>query len=143
MKAQEISLRVRYQETDQMGVVYHANYLVWMEVGRSEYLRKLGMAYTTFEKNNIYLPVIKAYCEYKSPAFYDNMIKVVTRVASLKEVKITFHYDIFREENQLLLAAGETEHAFVNNLGKPMVLKKNNPFLWKRLLEVVEGVEDL
>lgn len=145
MKTHEVSLRVRYQETDQMGVVYHANYLVWMEVGRCEYMRKLGMPYTTFEKNKIYLPVIKAYCEYKSPAFYDNIIKVVTRVASLKEVKITFHYDIFREEEeeQQLVAAGETEHAFVNDLGKPLVLKKNNPFLWRRLLEVVEGVEDL
>lgn len=143
MKTQEASLRVRYQETDQMGVVYHANYLVWMEVGRSDYLRKLGMPYTTFEENKIYLPVIKVFCEYKSPAFYDDMIKVVTRVASLKEVKITFHYDIFRESGQILLAAGETEHAFVNQLGKPVVLKKNNPFLWRRLLDVVEGVEDL
>lgn len=143
MKTQETSLRVRYQETDQMGVVYHANYLVWMEVGRSDYLRKLGMAYTTFEENKIYLPVIKAFCEYKSPAYYDDMVKVVTRVASLKEVKITFHYDIFRESDQRLLAAGETEHAFMNNVGKPVVLKKNNPFLWRRLLDVVEGVEDL
>ncbi len=145
MKTHEVNLRVRYQETDQMGVVYHANYLVWMEVGRSEYMRKLGMPYTTFEKNNIYLPVIKAYCEYKSPAFYDNIIRVVTRVASLKELKITFNYTIFREEEkkQILLASGETEHAFVNNLGKPQILKKHNPFLWRRLLEVVEGVEDL
>lgn len=143
MKHQETTLRVRYQETDQMGVVYHANYLVWMEVGRSDYLRKLGMPYTTFEENKIYLPVIKLFAEYKSPAFYDDMIKVVTRVASLKEVKITFHYDIFQESDQLLLAAGETEHAFMNHVGKPVVLKKNNPFLWRRLLDVVEGVEDL
>ncbi len=140
MRAEEVTLRVRYQETDQMGVVYHANYIVWMEVGRADYFRKLGMPYTSFEKNHIYLPVIRVFCEYKSPSYYDDELRVVTRIASLKEVKIGFHYDIFRE--QTLLATGETEHAFVNNLGKPLVLKKHNPFLWRRLVDVVEGMEE-
>ncbi len=133
----EIKLRVRYQETDQMGVVYHANYFVWFEVGRAEYFRKLGMPYSEFEKNSLFFPVTKAYCEYKSSARYDEEITVITRMEELQEVRFSFQYNILRERE--LLATGTTEHAFVNLQGRPVVLRKQNPFLWKRLWETLNG----
>ncbi len=133
-------MRVRYAETDQMGVVYHANYFAWFEVGRSEYFRQLGMPYGEFEKNQLFLPVTKAFCQYKTPACYDDLLRVVTGINNLQEVRMSFKYEIFRHENNVLLAIGETEHAFVNHLGKPVVLKKYNPFLWRRLLEAT-GVQ--
>lgn len=135
MRHGETVLRVRYEETDQMGVVYYANYLIWLEVGRTEYFRQLGMPYSEVEKNDILLPVTKAFCQYKSPARYDDIIRVVTNVASLQDVRILFKYEVFRHEANELLAIGETEHAFVNRQGRPVVMKKHNPFFWKRLQE--------
>lgn len=142
MKSGETTLRVRYGETDQMGVVYYANYLVWFEVGRAEFFREMGMPYCDFEKSHIYLPVTRAFCQYRQPARYDDLIKVVTSVTALQEVRITFRYEVFRQATNELLATGETEHAFVNDQGRPVVLKKHNPFLWRRLLDAAgEHVE--
>lgn len=137
MLKEETRLRVRYKETDQMGMVYYANYLVWFEVGRTELMRSLGMPYREFEKNNIYLPVIKVSCEYRVPARYDDEITVVTRLESLQEVRVVFTYEIRREEE--LLAWGSTEHAFINAAGRPVVLRKYSPFLWGRLCRAVDG----
>jgi acyl-CoA thioester hydrolase len=133
MRSGQTTIRVRYEETDQMGVVYYAKYFVWFEVGRAEYFRELGMPYSDFEKNDILLPVTRAFAEYKMPARYDDLIRVVTSVALLQEVRIAFKYEIFRANDLLVL--GGTEHAFVNRGGRPVVLKKHNPFLWRRLLE--------
>lgn len=131
----ETTIRVRYADTDQMNVVYYANYFIWLETGRTEYFRQLGMPYSEVEKNDILLPVTKAFCQYKSPARYDDIIRVVTTIASLQDVRIAFKYELFRQATNELLANGETEHAFVNRQGRPVVLKKHNPFLWKRLQE--------
>ncbi len=140
MKVGETTLKVRYQETDQMGVVYHANYLVWMEVGRGEYFEEKGIPYTMIEENKIFLPIIKVCCHYKSPAFYADTIKIVTSLISLRTVKITFRYEMFNQKGDLL-ATGETEQAFVNDSGKPVALKKQNPFLWEKLLEALQKEE--
>ena len=133
----ESVLRVRYQETDQMGVVYHANYIVWMEVGRGDYFRKLGLSYSAFEKENIFLPVVSVSCNYKSPARYEDVIKIITKIDLIKEVKIGFSYQIYHE-NERLLAEGKSEHAFVNDLGRPVSLKKYNPSFWTRLMDAVQ-----
>ncbi|NLN07608.1 MAG: acyl-CoA thioesterase [Firmicutes bacterium] len=135
MKYGETLLRVRYAETDQMGVVYHANYFNWMEVGRTEYFRQLGMPYSEIEKNELFLPVTKAYCEYNAPAHYDDLIRISTAISLLQDIRLVFKYEIYRANTNELLASGETEHAFVNRKGKPVVLKKYNPFLWRRILE--------
>lgn len=137
MKQGETQVRVRYGDTDQMGVAYYANYFTWLEVGRTEFFRQMGMPYSEVERNDILLPVIKAFCQYKSPARYDDVIRVVTSVAALQEVRIAFKYELFRQATNELLAVAETEHAFVNRQGKPVVIKKLNPFLWKRLQEAV------
>lgn len=134
MKQNETIVRVLYRDTDQMGVVYYANYLVWFEVGRTEFLRELGISYKVLEQNDLLLPVIETYCKYKQPARYDDELKIITRLDSLKEVKIGFYYQVFHLERGDLLAYGETVHAFLNKKGKPIALKKHNPFLWKILM---------
>ncbi len=142
MKPKVTQIRVRYQETDKMGVVYYANYFVWFELGRTEYFRSLGMSYSEFEKNDLYLPVVEAFCQYKASARYDDLINICTRVSSFQEIRITFDYDIIRESSGEVLAAGHTEHAFVNGKGRPVVLKKQNPFLWRRLMDTLEDLAD-
>ncbi|MBW6463950.1 MAG: acyl-CoA thioesterase [Firmicutes bacterium] len=132
----ETSIRVRYVETDQMGVAYHANYLVWFEVGRTEMMREIGLPYIEFEKSGLMLPVLKAYCEYKHAAHYDDQLIINTRLSDLQKVRLTFDYEIRRESK--LLARGYTEHAFINQEGKPVALKKFSPFLWNRLCQALE-----
>jgi acyl-CoA thioester hydrolase len=107
--------RVRYAETDQMGIVYYANYLVWFELGRVELLRSLGLAYSRLETDHgCILPVIEASCRYKSPARYDDEILIETRPAMLRGSVLKFSYRILRKtlqgEERTLLAEGETVH---------------------------------
>ena len=109
-------VRVRYAETDQMGIVYYANYLVWFEIGRVELLRSLGLAYSQLEiDHQCILPVVEARCRYRSPARYDDQILIETRPALLRNSVIKFAYQIYRKPNQnekerKLLAEGETVH---------------------------------
>jgi len=108
-------VRVRYAETDQMGIVYYANYLVWFEIGRVELLRSLGLAYSQLEMDHqCILPVIEASCRYKAPARYDDQIVIETRPSLLRGSVIKFHYRILRKapdgEEPKLLAEGETVH---------------------------------
>jgi acyl-CoA thioester hydrolase len=108
-------VRVRYAETDQMGIVYYANYLVWFEIGRVELLRSLGLAYSQLETDHqCILPVIEATCRYKSPARYDDQILIETRPSLLRQSVVKFAYRILRRasegEEPMLLAEGETVH---------------------------------
>ena len=108
-------VRVRYAETDQMGIVYYANYLVWFEIGRVELLRSLGLAYSQLEKEHeCILPVVEATCRYRSPARYDDEILIETRPALLRGSVLKFAYRILRKaaegHQHTLLAEGETVH---------------------------------
>jgi acyl-CoA thioester hydrolase len=120
-------VRVRYAETDQMGIVYYANYLVWFEIGRVELLRSLGLAYSQLEKDHqCILPVIEASCRYKSPARYDDQIVIETWPSLLRGSVIKFAYRILRKgphgEEQMLLAEGETVHVVCDDqlIKKPL-----------------------
>lgn len=107
----EVRLRVRYVETDQMGVVYHTNYLIWFEVGRVELLRQLGFTYRDMEREDgCYIAVVDARCRYKIPARYDDEILVRTFFKNLRSSLIHFGYEILREPDMALLAEGETTH---------------------------------
>jgi len=104
-------VRVRYAETDQMGIVYYANYLVWFEIGRVELLRSMGLAYSQLEtEHECILPVVEATCRYRSPTRYDDEILIETRPSMLRGSVIKFAYRIVRKANQELLAEGETVH---------------------------------
>jgi acyl-CoA thioester hydrolase len=121
-------LRVRYAETDQMGVVYYANYFVWCEIGRVEFFRQLGYDYKQMEfSDDCHLPVVKATCRYRSPARYDDEVIIETKVAALRSHVIKFGYRLLRVEagaNQLL-AEAETVHVSVDsNMQKKMMPEK-------------------
>ena len=106
----ETRLRVRYAETDQMGVVYHANHFIWFEVGRVELLRQLGFSYRDMEqKDGCFIAVVEARCRYKAPAYYDDAIVVRTQVKNVRDSVIHFGYELLRDDGTLL-AEGETTH---------------------------------
>lgn len=110
--------RVIYGDTDQMGVVYYANYLRWFERGRGELLRACGIPYSTIERRGMHFPVAELSCRYFRPAHYDDLIVIETRIASINRVSLTFTYRITREAEALLLASGSTKHACVDDQGK-------------------------
>ena len=107
----ETKLRVRYAETDKMGVVYHANHFIWFEVGRVELLRQLGFSYRDMEeKDRCFIAVVDARCRYKAPARYDDEITVRTHLKNLRDSVIHFAYELIRTTDGVLLAEGETVH---------------------------------
>jgi acyl-CoA thioester hydrolase len=115
-KAHEVRLRVRYAETDKMGVVYHSNFFVWMEVGRVELMRSLGFEYKQMEiEDDCHLPVVDARCRYKTPAYYDEEIVIQTELLNVRGSLIHFGYAILRQQDGTMLAEGETTHLVVNS----------------------------
>lgn len=107
----ETEIRVRYAETDKMGIVHHSNYLIWFEAGRSELCRDRGFSYKEMEENdNSLMVVAESYCRYKSPAYYEDILSVRTRVAEIRSRSIRFIYEIVRPSDNVLLAEGETLH---------------------------------
>jgi len=115
----ETKLRVRYAETDQMGVVYYANYYVWMEVGRNEYCRECGFIYRELEEqHSVYLVVAESQCRYKSPAKYDDVVIVKTWLTALNRRTTRFGYEIVRDDGTQL-AVGETLHVLIGKDGRP------------------------
>ena len=112
----ETRLRVRYAETDKMGVVYHSNFVIWFEVGRVELLRQLGFQYSEMEqKDNCHIPVVDLRVRYKAPAQYDDEIVVRTQIKNVRSSLLHFSYEVFRESDRTLLATGETVHIIVDD----------------------------
>ena len=112
-------VRVRYAETDKMGVVYYANYLVWFEVGRTDLLRDAGWSYRDMETDGYALPVIEAHCTYRAPAKYDDDLEVRTTGAMLSPVRVEFTYEIVRPADNATLVTGTTVHATLDRAGRP------------------------
>ena len=121
MDFNRISFRVRYAETDQMGVVYHGNYAQYLEMGRVEWLRAFGISYKSMEENGIMLPVISLQLNFKKSAVYDDLITVETRLRKTPAVRIEFDYKIFNENGELLVEA-YTSLAFINMATKRPVM---------------------
>jgi acyl-CoA thioester hydrolase len=119
----ETTIRVRYAETDQMGVVYYANFFIWFEVGRVELLRTLGHSYRDMEKiDDCHIVVAEASCSYKAPARYDDLLRIRTRVLQVRRKTIRFSYEVLRDPGGQLLATGETLHVICNKNGRPKSL---------------------
>ncbi len=117
MSVSQTTIRVRYAETDQMGVVYYANYFIWFEVGRVELLRQIGFDYKQMElEDDCYIPVVEANCRYKSPARYDDELLLETYVMAMRRSVLKFGYRLLRLEGDTpaLLAEGETTHVIVD-----------------------------
>jgi acyl-CoA thioester hydrolase len=120
MPTVEARLRVRYAETDQMGIVYYANYLVWMELGRSEYCRAAGVRYTDMEREDgILLAVAEVHCRYASPALYDEEVVVATRVLESNPRMVRFGYQMREAGSGRAIASGETKHIYLGTDRKP------------------------
>jgi acyl-CoA thioester hydrolase len=112
-------VRVRYAETDKMGVVYYANYLVWFEVARADLLRSLGWTYREMELAGVSLPVIEAHCEYQRPARYDDELEIRTAGRVLSPVRMEFTYEVRHAADGRVAASGKTVHAALDPAGKP------------------------
>lgn len=107
----ETEIRVRYAETDQMGVVHHSNYYIWFELGRSDFCRARGFSYKDMEeKDNALLVVAESYCRYKSPAFYEDVLLIRTKIEEIRSRSLRFVYEVYRPSDQETLAEGETLH---------------------------------
>lgn len=131
MLKNKCNFRVRYKETDRMGIVYHSNYIVWFDIGRTEFLRSIGYNYRDLEESGIWLPIIEVGCTYKSPAKYDDEVTVETYIEKITRVKIRFGYRVLKGEN--LLVEGFTVQGFTNENLKPILIDKLNPELYEKL----------
>jgi acyl-CoA thioester hydrolase len=125
MPVSQTRIRVRYAETDQMGIVYYANFFIWFEIGRVELLRQLGFHYKQMEiDDNCHIPVVEANCRYESPARYDDELLLETSVLAIRRSVLKFGYRLLRPENEgtTLLAEGETVHVTVDRSFRPVRL---------------------
>ena len=118
----DIEVRVRYAETDKMGVAYYANYFIWFEVGRAELCRKKGFSYADLESLGYILVVTDAHCRYRNSAKYDEMLLIRTRLRGVNKRMITFGYQLLKKGSEEILAEGETSHLSIGPNGKPKSL---------------------
>jgi acyl-CoA thioester hydrolase len=119
----DTTVRVRYAETDQMGVVYHANYFIWFEVGRVELMRALGVEYKKMEKeDDCHIVVADARCRYERSARYDEVLRIRTRISESRNRIVKFAYEVFRDSDGKALASGETTHIICGSNGRPKLL---------------------
>ncbi|HWN10497.1 MAG TPA: thioesterase family protein [Pyrinomonadaceae bacterium] len=115
----ETLLRVRYAETDKMGIVYYANYLVWFEIGRTEFCRTRGFSYRDMEEmDDAFLVVAESYCRYKAPAYYDDELLIRTHITELRKRSLRFGYEIVRVSDDQIIAEGETGHVITDGTGR-------------------------
>jgi len=118
MKVHETHIRVRYQETDNMGVVYYANYFTWFEIARSEYFRSMGISYRELEKRGLYMMVAGAACDYKSPSQYDDVVRIQAWAPEVRNTSMKFEYKLFVGER--LIATGSSAHVFTDKSRRPV-----------------------
>jgi acyl-CoA thioester hydrolase len=126
------AVRVRYVETDQMGVVHHSAYLAWMEVARTEYLRARGVPYRSLEERGIRMPVLEVHASYKVPARYDEEVRLTARLVASSPVRFRFEYDMQRVPDGMLLCTGYSEHVATDLAGRPRRIPKE-------LLDLIGG----
>ena len=130
----DVTVRVRYAETDQMGVVYHSNYLIWFEVGRVELMRALGFDYKLMElEDDTFIVVADVHCRYHHPARYDEVLRVRTRIAESRNRTVKFAYEVFRDLDNQLLATGTSTHVICGANGRPKLL----PQKYRQVLDAV------
>ena len=120
MKNSETKLRVRYSETDQMGIVYYGNYAQYLEQGRTDWLRSLGLTYKFMEEHQVMLPVINLNIDYKKPAKYDDLLTIKTSLLEIPSVKIKFYYEIYNQYNELLVTA-KTSLVFLDSITRKLI----------------------
>jgi len=125
MSSVEVRVRVIYGDTDQMGVVYYANYFRYFELSRSEYFRARGGSYVEVEKRGLMLPVVEASCSYRASARYDDLLVVKASVTKLKRASLEFTYEVRKDADAAILCTGRTLHACINREGRPTALPED------------------
>tara|TARA_B100001059_G_scaffold215669_1_gene233384 strand:- start:2039 stop:2434 length:396 start_codon:yes stop_codon:yes gene_type:complete len=120
LKNSETKLRVRYSETDQMGIVYYGNYAQYLEQGRTDWLRSLGLTYKFMEEHQVMLPVINLNIDYKKPAKYDDLLTIKTSLLEIPSVKIKFYYEIYNQYDELLVTAS-TSLVFLDSITRKLI----------------------
>lgn len=126
------TFRVRYAETDAMGLAHHSSYVIWMEAGRTEYMRAHGFTYRELEAMGVMMPVLELNLRYKQASYYDDELRVTTWVGELSRVRLVLNYTIVRLSDEQLLAEGSTMHTFVGRDGRPIRIT-HHPEAWARL----------
>jgi len=137
MGIHKTDVRITFAETDCMGIVYHANYIKFFEIGRTEYMRDIGYTYAQLETDGVWLPVATVSCEYKAPAKYDDLLEVQTVVKEFKGATLVMAYEIYRKETGELLVRGETKHPLTDDKLRPIRLRNVNPDLYDKLKSIV------
>lgn len=138
MYINETMLKVRYVETDQMGIVHHSNYYAYFEAGRGEFIAASGMSYKQMEEENVMMPVVESSCRYIEGAKYEDDIIVRTWIGEMSPAKVALLYEIVRQRDGKILAKGRTLHAFVDSRKFSVVnLKKFNINVWEKLQELI------
>lgn len=135
----ETEIRVRYAETDQMGIVHHANYLVWFETGRSDLCRSRGFSYKEMESDDALMVVAESYLRYKSPAFYEDILHIRTKIGEVRSRSIRFIYEVYRPSDEMLVAEGETLHLVTDTNKKVRLI----PERYKQILLAGEDQQEL
>lgn len=138
MTASDITITVRYAETDQMGIVHHSNYPVWYEASRTEFIRKIGLPYSKVEEMGAMLPLLELHCKYMGAARYEDEVTIRTSIKTMTPARISFYYEVFinKAGDWILINTGETMHAWTNRQLKPVNLKKFKPEIYELLLTV-------
>jgi acyl-CoA thioester hydrolase len=135
----EISFPVKITEVDSMGIVHHANYPLWFEAGRRDFLKRSGISLHQMHKSGFYLPLLEMNCLYKKPAKFGDEIHVITKLTYISYVKIKFEYTIMNQTNDKILTTGRTVHAFTDKALKPVNAEKYRPEIYTKLKQQVES----
>lgn len=135
----ESTIVVRYAETDQMGIAHHANYPVWFEVARTDFIKKLGLTYSEMEKMGVMTPLAELGCRYLRPTHYEDALRVIVRVRRLTPSRIEFGYEVFREGEDSPCCTGFTLHAWVDSSTfRPLNMKRAYPQIYSAIGEMME-----
>lgn len=140
MKKHSTDIRVRYAETDKMGVVYHSNYFIWFEVGRNEFFRENGISYRELEDMGIIFPVINCASDFLHPARYDDIVTITTWIEEIQGIRVRLAYTA--EVGGTLLAKGETMHVFASDEGRLLRMGKEFPEVWAALIRLWKSTEE-
>ncbi|WP_446899816.1 acyl-CoA thioesterase [Clostridium sp. LBM24168] len=133
MYTSSTKIKVRYAETDKMGIAHHSNYYIWFEAARGDFIKKADITYKDMEKKGIMMPLVETYCKYSKAAKYDDDLIIETFIAEFNPVKISFNYRVLNENNGEVLAKGKTTQTFINEKFKIINLQRKYPELWDKL----------
>jgi len=140
MFTSETMFTARYAETDQMGIIHHSCYPVWFEAGRTDFIKKMGLPYSTIEQMGFLLPLIELNCQYKGAARYEDVITVKTRIKDLSYTRLVFYYEVYKNNDPQYITSGETVHVWTDRQLKPINIKKHSMQIYELICLAINGV---